>query len=33
MKSNSSTFIITTGVFVLAVFSFIVAKNILPNNV
>lgn len=32
MKSNSSTFIITTGVFVLAVFSFIVAKNILPNN-
>lgn len=32
MKSNSSTFIIVSGVTVLSVFSFIIAKNILPNN-
>lgn len=32
MKSNSSTFIALSGVLILSVFSFIIAKNIIPNN-
>ena len=32
MKSNSSTFIVASGITILSIFSFIVAKNILPNN-
>lgn len=32
MKSNSSTFIAVSGVIILSIFSFIIAKNILPGN-
>lgn len=32
MKSNSSTFIVISGVIILSIFSFIIAKNILPDN-
>lgn len=32
MKNNSSTFIVLGGVFILVVFSFIVAKNIIPDG-
>ncbi len=32
MKNNNSTFIVLGGIFVLSVFSFIVAKNILPDS-
>lgn len=32
MKNNNSTFIVLGGILVLSVFSFIVAKNILPDS-
>ena len=32
MKNNSSTFIAVSGVIILSIFSFIIAKNILPGN-
>ena len=32
MKNNNSTFIVLGGIFILSVFSFIVAKNILPDS-
>ena len=32
MKNNNSTFIVLVGIFILSVFSFIVAKNILPDS-
>ena len=32
MKNNSSTFIVLGGVFILIVFSFIAAKNIIPDD-
>ena len=31
-NNNSTTFIIVSGIFVLCVFAFVVAYNILPNN-
>lgn len=32
MKSNSSTLIVLSGIFILSIFSFVIAKNILQNN-
>ena len=32
MKNNNSTFIVLGGILILSVFSFIVAKNILPDS-
>ena len=31
-NNNSTTFIIVSGIFILCVFAFVVAYNILPNN-
>lgn len=32
MKNNNSTFIVAGGILILSVFSFVIAKNILPDN-
>lgn len=32
MKNNNSTFIVLGGILILSVFSFVVAKNLLPDN-
>ena len=32
MKNNNSTFIVVGGILILSVFSFVIAKNILPNS-
>lgn len=32
MKNSNSTFIVAGGILILSVFSFVIAKNILPDN-
>lgn len=32
MKNNNNTFIVAGGILILSVFSFVIAKNILPDN-